>query len=377
MIATMTSARDRIGRLDIVIAVIASALAVVYLLPEVSDERIEASVLAVPFFVALAVPVLWRRVAPTGALAAMLGALLLHAAVFGGGIIRCGFVLPVMFILVFAAGARLGRDRALLGLLFALAIGVAVCLTDGKDGAPPEAITFIAPMTLAVWGIGRLVRSRGRLVGELEVRTDQLRHARDERGRLEIATERARLSAELDELLQRRLGALAKLADGGSKSTDPTAAAATLAEIEQQSRRTLDDMRAVVGALRNDDADAPMAPQPTLTHLEALLVRAKGASSRLNVEGNPQALPAGVELSAYRIVEQLLEAVSDAPGVEVSVRFCADALELTVAGDVRRRNEQAIERTRERVLLHHGTLETTTDNGRAQVVVSLPILAAV
>jgi signal transduction histidine kinase len=376
MIAAMTSVKERIGRLDIAIALVVSALAIVYLLPEVSDEKIEADALAVPFFAAVAVPILWRRVAPAGALAATLAVLLLHAAVFGA-LVRCGFVLPLMFILAFAAGARLDRDRALLGLSLALAIGVAICLTDGKHGAPPDAISFVAPMTLAVWGIGRLVRSRGRLVGELEARTGQLRHARDERSRLEVATERARLSAELDELLQRRLGALAQLAEGGSQTTDPGTAAATLAEIEQQSRRTLDEMRAVVGVLRNDDGDAPVTPQPTLTHLEALLVRAKGASSRLKVEGNPQALPAGVELSAYRIVEQLLEALTDAPGVEVSVRFSAEALELSVAGQVRRRSEEAIERTRERVRLHHGTLETSTDNGRAHVVVSLPILATV
>lgn len=376
MIDAMTSARERIGRVDIAIAVVASLLAVADMITSVSDDRIQASVLAVPFAVGLTLPLLWRRVAPVRALAAVLVALLVHAALFGA-VVRCGITLPVVFLLVFAAGARLPHDRALLGLWLAVAICVAVCLTDGKYGAPPEAIAFLAPLALVVWGAGRLVHSRGHMVDELEARTDQLREARDERSRLEVATERARLSAELDELLQQRLGALAQLADGGSHSTDPEAAAATLAEIEQESRRTLDEMRAVVGVLRNDETDAPVAPQPTLTHLEALLVRAKGADSRLTVEGNLRALPAGVELSAYRIVEQLLDALADAPGVEVSVCFSDEALELSVVGDVRRRSEDAIERTRERVRLHQGTLQATTDHGRAEIVVSLPIFAAV
>jgi hypothetical protein len=106
-----------------------------------------------------------------------------------------------------------------------------------------------------------------------------------------------------------------------------------------------------------------------------MLVRAKGTGTRLKVEGSPRALPAGVELSAYRIVEQLLEALDEAPGVAVTVRFADDALELTVAGPMRRRGEQAIERARERVQLHDGTLASTTRNGQAEAVVSLPIFA--
>jgi signal transduction histidine kinase len=376
MIAAMTSARTRIGKSDIAIAVVATLIAFWSMIVSVTDDRIQASVLAVPFAAALTVPLLWRRVAPVPALAAVLGALLLHAAAFGG-VVRCGFTLPIVLLLVFPAASRFPRDQALLGLALGVAIDVAVCLTDGKYGAPPEAIAFVVPVTLAVWGTGRLVRSRGRMVGELQVRTDQLREARDERSRLEVATERARLSAELDQLLQRRLAALAALADGGAQISAPDDAAARLAQIEHQSRRTLEEMRAVVGVLRDDDGDAPVSPQPTLTHLDALLVRAKGANSHLTVEGSPQALPAGVELSAYRIVEQLLDALADTPGIEVTVRFAGEALELSVAGNVRRRSEDAIERTRERVRLHHGTMQATTDRGRAEIVVSLPIFAAV
>jgi signal transduction histidine kinase len=238
-------------------------------------------------------------------------------------------------------------------------------------------MVFVVPLAAAIWGVGRLVHSRGRMVGELEARTSELREARDERARLEVATDRARLSAELDELLQRRLGELARLADSGSRESDSHTAKARLAQIETESRRTLDEMRAVVGVLRHDEGDAPVAPQPTLTHLEAMLLRARGSDTRLKVDGNPRALPAGVELSAYRIVEHLLEALQDAPGVEVSVRFGSDALELTVAGPLRRRGEEAIERARERVQLLSGTLETRTGDGRAEAVVSLPILAAV
>jgi hypothetical protein len=228
-----------------------------------------------------------------------------------------------------------------------------------------------------MWGIGRIVHSRKRMADELEVRTAELRAARDERARMEVATDRARISAELDELLQRRLGELARLADAGSREDEPGAATATLAEIERESRRTLEDMRAVVGVLRDADGEAPVDPQPTLTHLEALLVRAKGGDARLTVEGNPRVLPPAVELSAYRIAEQLLDALEDAPDVEVRVRFGADALELVVSGPARRRARASIERARERARLQQGTLEATLQGGRAEAAVSLPVLAAV
>jgi signal transduction histidine kinase len=248
-------------------------------------------------------------------------------------------------------------------------------VVDFGVGFDPLTTAVMTTVTVGIWGIGRLVRSRGRMVSELQVRTAELREARDERARLNVAADRARLSRELDDLLQRRLGGLARMADDGSLSGDAAAATATFVDIERESRRTLEEMRAVVGVLRDDASDAPMEPQPTLTHLEALLVRAKGGDVRLTVEGNPRVLPAAVELSAYRIVEQLLTALDDAADVEVRVRFGDDALELAVAGAARRRAKASIERARERARLQRGSLEATIRGGRAEAVVSLPVLA--
>ena len=284
--------------------------------------------------------------------------------------VRCGFTLPIMVLLAFSAGARLGGRDRWIGLGLAQAIGIAICFTDGPTGATPGAAIITIPLALAAWGVGLVVRSRARMVEQLQARTTELRSARDMNARLQVAGERARLSAELDELLQRRLGELAALAE-----SDPENASATLAEIESKSRRTLEEMRAVVGVLRNDET-APLAPQPTLTHLEALLTRTAGADARLTVEGRPRALPAAVELNAYRIVEQLLDALGNAADVEVHVRFADDALDLVVSGRVGRGGTAAFERARERVTLHSGTLRTSAQRGRAEAVVSLPSLVA-
>ena len=377
MIRLMTSLRERFGLVDIAIAAVASILALIYMAIQVPDDEIKASVWAVPVFVLIAIPLLWRRVAPLAALLLMLGGLLVHVAIFTDTVVRCGMVLPVMLLLAYSAGARLDWARSIAGFATAMLIGVIVCVTDGPGGADASAIGFVAVLVVVVWGIGVLVHSRGRMAGELRARTTEPKQARDDRARLEVANDRARLSAELDELLQRRLGDLARLADAGADPADPAATSETLLRIENDSRRTLEEMRAVVGVLRDDEAGDLTTPPPTLTQLDALLVRAKGAGARLTVEGRARALPPGVELSAYRVVEHLLDALEDSPDVEVAVRFADDSLELRVSGDLRRRSGPAIERARERARLNHGELATTTDGGRTEALVSLPIFATV
>jgi hypothetical protein len=223
-------------------------------------------------------------------------------------------------------------------------------------------------------GIGRVARSRRQLALELAERTEELREARDRRAGLEVAAERARVSSELDALLQRRLGELAALAEQGAEAPGATE---RLAAIEHASRATLEEMRSLVGVLRHDAEHAPTAPQPTLTHLEGLLTRTSGAGARLTVAGDPRTLPPAVELSAFRVLEHLLDALDDAPGVEVQVTFAVNTLELSLSGPARRDAAEAIDRARERVRLHHGTLEATLRRGRAEAQVSLPVHAMV
>jgi signal transduction histidine kinase len=325
---------------------------------------------AIPLFLLVTLPLLWRRVDPMFAVQASFAGLLVNEALLGTEFVRCGVLLPTAFLLAFAAGAQLHRrdSRVALGFVAAM-VAIEVSLELG----PPVGAVMVG-VTVAMWGIGRVVQSRRQLSVELQERTAELRDARDERARLEVASDRGRLAGELDELLQRRLGDLARLADRGATPADAAAATATLVDIERESRRTLEEMRAIVGVLRDDEGEPGVAPQPTLTHLEALLVRAKGSDARLTVDGNPRVLPPGVELSAYRIVEHLLDALEDSPDVEVGVRFDDDALELTVAGPTRRRRGAAIDRARERVQLHRGSLEATTRGGRSAAVVHLPVL---
>jgi hypothetical protein len=387
MMDSMTASLQRVAKRDIAIASVLSVLGLALMYLNVHDQYAkpgEAKTMtaiyfggllpvyfAIPLFLLVTVPLLWRRVAPIPAMEVAFAGLVINQVLVGTDIVRCGVLLPAAFLFAFTAGSQLKGRETRIGL--ALALGLIVFDGAVEFGAPTTAVMTGAGV--AMWGIGRVVRSRKGLAEELELRTAELRDARDERARLEVATDRERISGELDELLQRRLGELARMADEGA--TDAAGATATLMDIERESRRTLEEMRAVVGLLRDDSSEAATTPQPTLTHLEALLVRGKGGNARLKVEGNPRVLPPAVELSAYRIAEQLLAALQDAPDVEVRVRFGDDALELAVSGPARRRAKASIERARERARLQKGTLEATVRGGRAEAEVSLPVLAVV
>jgi signal transduction histidine kinase len=389
MMERMTSASRRIGKRDIAIAAVLSLLGALLMVEnvrrlaeEVQDPDATAAVhvgnlvpywLAVPLFLLVTVPLLWRRAAPLPAVEAAFAGLLVNELLLGTEVLRSGVVLAAAFLFAFTAGAQLDAREARIGLALAAGLGV----VDTVVSFGPWTAAIMAGLAAAFWGIGRVVRSRKRIADELLARTAELHETRDERARLEVASDRARLSRELDELLQRRLGELARLADEGARPSDAAGATARLMEIERESRRTLDEMRATVGVLRDDSPDLPAAPQPTLTHLEAMLIGARGADARLAVEGSPRPLPAALELSAYRIIEQLLDALEDAPDVEVRVRFGDDALELAVAGRARRRGKASIQRARERARLQSGTIETTTRGSRLEAVASLPVLAAV
>ncbi|HET6173590.1 MAG TPA: hypothetical protein VFD90_13325 [Gaiellales bacterium] len=373
MIDSLKLATRRLGWRDIALAALFCAGSVAYIIGDIKNDAHKPSTAAAIFFPLIFVPLAWRRVAPLAAVGATLGLLLAHDAAFGE-IVRCGIVLPLAMVLAFSAGAQLTGRASWIGLAGVLAIELTICLYDSSEGAPLAAMWFLIPIAVAVWGAGRLLRSRSALTRSLATRTEELREARDRRALLEVTADRSRVSAELDELLQRRLSELGALAEAGGQTSDPAAAAAALHEIETQSRQTLDQMRTVVGVLRDDASGLPPAPQPTLMHLEALLLQARGSESRLTVEGSPRALPAGVELSAYRIVEHLLDALEDAP-VEVRVRFGDDALELAVSGSARRPDAAAIKRARERVQLHRGTLSASARGGRAEAVASLPMFA--
>lgn len=217
------------------------------------------------------------------------------------------------------------------------------------------------------------------MVATLRSRTDELREQRDRTARLAVAADRARVADDLDGMLGERIGRLASEAAVAREAIgrEPDAARESLTAIEQEGRRTLTDMREIVGSLRDEP---PADPQPSLADLDELLHRALATPARLTVAGDRCPLPAGLELSAFRIVERLLEPLDDeaAERVQVTLRYEADALEVGVRGRVRAGSDPqtTLAAAREWVALHAGTLESQLRSGVSQTDVRLPLVTA-
>ena len=291
---------------------------------------------------------------------------------FFGHLVRCGATLPAVFFVAYLAGrARVGRARALVlaGVLVSVVIQ---CLYDPRLGAP--VIILMAAVSGVFAGAGVLVRRRAGMVAELRRRTTRLREQREQTAALAVAAERARITADITGSVRERIdeiGRLAQLNEGGTDHID-----ARFAAIELAGRAILDSMRHVVGALR----EQPRQPEPGLTELSDLLTRATTASTRLSVAGQERPLPASLELTGYRIVEQLLTVLRDEPSaqVDVSLRFAPDCLELCVAGppaagcDLRQLRSTVLAR----LALYGGTFDIDDSAGRRAAQVRLPLVTS-
>ena len=325
----------------------------------------------VPVFALATLPVLWWRRGVMAVSGIALVVMVLHDLLFGW-VTRCGAGLPLAFVLAYLGAVALERKQSWIVLGLATLLTAAVLVVDSTTGFEPFVLAL--PIVLIVFGIGRAVRHRTAMSTELKARTVQLRQLRDERVALEVAGDRVRLSRQLDELLQERLGQLTTAAESG-ENLDPGDARALFESIESDSRATLDGMREIVGLLRG--GDVALAPAPTVAHLDALLARHTEADSRLTVTGDPRSLSAALELSAYRIVEHLVNVLADRPDsrIEVGVRFDDDALEIRVNGPVDQSADikAAVARARERAKFLGGSLDVKVSRGHANAVAQLPV----
>ena len=316
----------------------------------------------------MTLPVAFARRAPLPA-AAILAAAAAANELFCGHLFRCGAALPAVFFVAYLAGrACAGRTRTLVlaGVLVSIVIQ---CLYDPRLGAP--VIVLMAAASGVFTGAGLLVRRRAGLVAELRRRTRQLQEQREQTAALAVAAERARITADISGTLRERIDEIGRLARPGGDEID-----ARFAEIELAGRAILDSMRQVVGTLR----DTPTEPEPGLAELEGLLARATTAATRLSVEGPARPLPASLELTGYRIVEQLLTVLRDEPAaqVEVSVSFASDCLELRVAGppaagcELRRLRSTV----QARLALFGGTIDIDDSAGRRAARIRLPLVTS-
>lgn len=347
-----------------------AVLLVTHALPGSSDH---GGVLAAVGVLFMTVPVVLERRAPLAA-AAILAVAALGNGLLLGHLVRCGPGLPAVLLVAFFAGTRLDWRWLAVAAALCGASVTAQAFYDPQLG--PSFVFDGLPVILLGCVAGRVVRQRGQAAAALRARNAELRAQRERTAELAVAADRARIAGDLHDFVRTRLGAIAEAASAGRESmtADPEAAREALDRVGTSGRETLAQMREVVGNLR---AERVTAPQPVLADLDSLLERATTADARLQVSGTPLSLPAGFELSAYRIVEHLLEALADTPGarIDVRLRFTADALELDVSGPPGRPGEQqgAFAAAHERVALLGGVLSIDAGADVCTALVRLPL----
>jgi signal transduction histidine kinase len=214
-----------------------------------------------------------------------------------------------ILVAVYTVAAYGDRCVPLVGLAVAEVGSAAVQLTSGRFQAPT--VVNNALVIGAAWLVGHFVGVRRAYIRQLEERTAELERARAELARRAVVEERLRLARELHDVVAHAMSVIAVQSGVGAHvaSTQPEEAAKALAAIEATSRAALEELRRLLGVLRQEgEPQGDLAPVPGLADLDSLLaeVAKTGLAVKLQMEGTPSPLPPGVDLSAYRIVQEAL-----------------------------------------------------------------------
>ncbi|HEX5148218.1 MAG TPA: histidine kinase [Candidatus Limnocylindrales bacterium] len=356
---------------------------------DVGDQR----PLSVFLLLMESLPLLFRRRYPIAILAITFGATLAHAGLAPeGASVQEGFG---SLVALYTVAERRDR-RTSVALALVVALGFASLIID--RGGMPRGLQGLIQTELVVglaWALGDLSRTRRLFAAVLEDRTRLLEAEREDRARRAIVEERERIARELHDVVTHHVSVIVIQAGAGLRALDrrPEQARTALQAVDRTGREALADMRRMLGILGGPHGDdggirdaVDRSPQPGLDRLGELVeqVRAAGSPVELSIEGERRPLDAGVELSAYRIVQEALTNVlkhAHGARARVDLRYGARALDITVTdeGGTGRRDlgEPAHEGRgligmTERATLYGGTLEAGPTPTGFRVAARLP-----
>jgi signal transduction histidine kinase len=289
-------------------------------------------------------------------------------AVFNGATLAAGLAAALLL------GNLDDSVEARLGLIIAVAGAALVVNNDPNHQA--EEFIFIPVLVSIAWLAGFLLHERTQQADAAEGRAQQADREREAMARVAVAEERARIARELHDIVAHSLSVMVLQAGAvrhrlaGDLVDDKDA----LGDVERTGRQALAEMRRLLGVMRSDDDERDLTPQPSLASVDALVeqVRGAGLPVHMRVEGEPVALSTGIELSAYRIIQEgLTNALKHARAsrADVVLRYGRDALEVEVRDDGRGRatNDGAghgLLGIQERVKIYGGTMTAETAPGR-------------
>ena len=250
-----------------------------------------------------------------------------------------------VLIAVYSVAVYGNRVESIVALVLTGSCITLVCISlllfDDNFSFAEYIATFVIYVT--AWVLGDRMKNRRLLVVELEERARRNEVEQIEQARRAVLNERARIARELHDVVAHSLSVMVIHAGAARRSLDDRAAdeAETLQTIEHTGRETLSEMRKLLSVLRSDGAvDGALTPQPKLDRLRALVeqLRSAGLDVDLHIDGDPISMSPGIDLSAYRIVQEALTNAHKHAGpahVDVTIDYCDDSVAVEVTDDGR------------------------------------------
>jgi signal transduction histidine kinase len=337
-------------------------------------ELREPDVLGVVLALLGTLPLAWRRVRPL----ATLLVLLVPEAVMAVLGYNSGFVSVAVMVALYTVAAYCTRGPAVVGLVAASTMWLVVVYGDPFPNSSVDIVAVLG-LTFAAWAFGRSVGFRRAYTAELETRAERLERGRAADTRAALAEERGRIARELHDVVAHHVSVMTVQAAAAQRTLarDPERSREAMAAVEETGRAALHEMRRIVGVLRGPGEEsavdpAQRGPQPCLAEVDELVgqVREAGLDVDLVVEGPARPLSPGVDLAAYRIVQEALtntlkhagptrsRVLLRYDGAELLIRVVDDGhgLAASLAQDGTRRQGHGLLGMRERVSLYGGRL---------------------
>ncbi|MGW7005970.1 sensor histidine kinase [Streptomyces sp. NPDC054933] len=306
------------------------------------------------------------------------------------------FAMLVIVYTVASVGAQWARRVALLGSLSAAVLyELRWPSSSATTWGHLVAVVFMTiPFALA-WVIGDSLRTRRAYYAQLEERAERLQREREAQAKAAVAAERARIARELHDVVAHNVSVMVVQADGAAYVLDasPDQAKQALSTISQTGRLALAEMRRLLGLLRaSDDSGGEYVPQPGVDQLGDLIDQVRGAGLPVDfaVDGTPRPLSSGVELTAYRIVQEALTNTRKHGGPDaratVHITYGDAELQMLIEDDGRGAQHELYEEggadglgqgmigMRERIAMVGGTLDTgPRPGGGFRISAALPL----
>jgi len=297
--------------LDVLLALLAWAQAVAWASAPPDSYHLAAhhppGAAKVAVLALMAAPLVVRRIWPIPVfgvmVAACIGAVLWDRRLVDG--------LALLIALYTVAALRPRRAALVCAGLLEIVVALFWVVLIGGAGRS-DAIPYAGTVAAAL-GLGLYSAARRAWLAELRGRADRLERERDQHGALAAAAERTRIAREMHDVVAHHLTVMVTLSEAAAaaSASSPDRAAEVMRAVSATGRRALADTRRLLGVLRQPpggDPAAALAPVPDLTQLDALIaeVRSAGLRTTLAVCGQPPEVPAGVQLTVYRLVQEAL-----------------------------------------------------------------------